>query len=237
MGSDIMDNIKSIRILLGLIYDLYHNKKYLNDDFINNYKVSSDVCKRVLEKIKVNVNIIGTENIPVDGPLLLAPNHISFFDIILLLSVIDRPLPFAAAVELMSYPILRDYISALKCVLINRETNDMNTMREQIDGIQESIKKTGLIVFPEGECSYNQEIYDFKKGAFLRLKETSVVPTYINTPVIKKIGKWTIPTDNIDIIFGKPFVVSEVFSTRAKAEVVAEYTKNKVLELKRFIDN
>ena len=232
-----MDSIKSIRILIGLIFDLYHNKKYLNEDFDNNYKISSEVCKKTLERIKVNVNIIGSENIPLDVPLLLTPNHISFFDIILLLSVIDRPLPFAAAVELMSYPILRDYISALKCVLIDRDTNNMNTMREQLEGIQNAIKSTGLIVFPEGECSYNQEIYDFKKGAFLRLKDTSIVPTYINTPTIKQIGKWTIPTDDIDIVFGKPFIVSEIFPGRVKADVVAEYTKSKVLELKSFIDN
>lgn len=228
-----MNNYRLVKLFLTLVKDLYSNQKYLNDDFYNNYEVSSRVCRNTLYKSGVSVNVEGLENIPMDGPLLLAPNHISFFDIILLLGVVDRPLPFAAAQELTNYSILKRYIESLSCVLIDRHTSDFKVVKEQIKNMGDAIKNTGLIVFPEGECSYNQEIYEFKKGSFLRVKEANIVPTYINMPNIKKLGRWAIPTSDVDILFGKPFKVSEVFERNTTASVVAQYTRDKVLELKK----
>ena len=228
-----MDNYRLIKLFLTLVKDLYSNQKYLNDDFYNNYEVASRVCKNTLYKSGVSINVEGLDNIPMEGPLLLTPNHISFFDIILLLGVVDRPLPFAAALELTKYSVLKKYIESLNCVLIDRYNSDFSVAKAQIKNMGDTIKKSGLIVFPEGECSYNQEVYDFKKGAFLRVKDASIVPTYINMPNIKKLGRWAIPTSNIDIIFGKSFKVSDVFEKSVSAEVVAQYTRDKVLELKK----
>ena len=227
-----MDNYKLIKLFLILVKDLYSNQKYLNDDFYNNYEVSSRVCRNTLYKSGISINVEGLDNIPMEDPLLLAPNHISFFDIVLLLGVVDRPLPFAAATELTKYSVLKKYIEALNCVLIDRYTSDFKVVKEQIKNMGDTIKNTGLIVFPEGECSYNQEVYEFKKGSFLRVKEASIVPTYINMPNIKKLGRWVIPTSNVDVIFGKSFKVSEVFERSVSADVVAQYTRDKVLELK-----
>ena len=226
-----MDNFKNIKLFITLIKNLLVNKKLLNDDFVNNYKVSKEVCLNTLYKTGLSINVVGLDNIPLDGSLLVASNHISFFDIILLLGVIDRPLPFAAAKELTKYPLLRDYINSLNCVLIDRYTTDRTSIKEQIKNMSETIKNTGLIVFPEGECSYNQEVYDFKKGSFLRAKDTKIVPTYISMPSINKIGRWVIPTSNVDVIFGNSFSIDDI--DVKNAEGLANYTRDKVLELKK----
>ena len=226
-----MDNFKNIKLFITLIKNLLVNKKLLNDDFVNNYKVSKEVCLNTLYKTGLSINVVGLDNIPLDGSLLVACNHISFFDIILLLGVIDRPLPFAAAKELTKYPLLRDYINSLNCVLIDRYTTDRTSIKEQIKNMSETIKNTGLIVFPEGECSYNQEVYDFKKGSFLRAKDTKIVPTYISMPSINKIGRWVIPTSNVDVIFGNSFSIDDI--DVKNAEGLANYTRDKVLELKK----
>lgn len=230
-----MDNYKVIKLFITLVKNLYINKKLLNDDLVNNYKVAKEACSNTLYKTGLSINVVGIDNIPLDGPILVAPNHISFFDIILLVSVIDRELPFAAARELTKYPLLRDYIKALKCVLIDRDTKDITVVKEQIKNMGDSIKSTGLIVFPEGECSYNQDVYEFKKGSFLRVKDAKIVPTYINMPNIKKLGRWVIPTSDVDIVFGNSFSTNDV--PCKNAEGLANYTRDKVLELKRVFDN
>ena len=112
---------------------------------------------------------------------------------------------------------------------------DINIMKEELKRIKEAIESSGLIVFPEGECSFNQEIYDFKKGAFIRLDNTRIVPTYINMPSIKKMGKWTIPTSDVDVIFGESFTVTNLFGKRPKAELVATHAKEKILDLKHSL--
>lgn len=230
--------MNSISILFSLINDFIKNEKNLNDDFNNNYKICQGICKRVVESCNVPVIINGSENIPDEGSLLICSNHTSFYDIFALVSCIDRSMSFAAAKELMKYPLLKKYIKAINCVLIDRKTEDLKAMKSQLQDMEEAIKNGGLILFPEGECSYlDDEIKPFKKGGFMAASklDTTIVPTYIKMENMKKIGKWYIPTDEVEITFGEPFIPSEVFNGKASAKKVTEYTREKVLELRKKV--
>ncbi|MBQ9024122.1 MAG: 1-acyl-sn-glycerol-3-phosphate acyltransferase [Bacilli bacterium] len=227
--------MNSISLLASLIIDLKKNQKRLNDDKENNYKVCQDVCKRLVQLTNVPLIVDGKENIPKDGSVLITSNHTSFYDIFALVSVIDRYMTFAAAKELMKYPILNKYISSIDCVLIDRSTEDLKYMKEQLQSMEKAIKSGGLILFPEGECSYmNDEIKDFKKGGFMAANKLDVriVPTYIKCNEMKKVGKWFLPTKEVVISFGKSFTSNEIFDKKVSAKVLSKYTKEKVLELK-----
>ena len=225
----------SIKILLSLIFDFIKNEKYLNDNKENNYKICQDICKRLVKLTDVPLIVSGKENIPYNDSILIVSNHTSFYDIFALVSVIDRFMTFAAAKELMKYPILKKYISSIDCVLIDRKTEDLKYMKQQLLSMENAIKSGGLILFPEGECSYmDGELKDFKKGGFMAANKLDVriVPTYIKCDEMKKIGKWFIPTNDVKIIFGESFTSTEVFDKKVSAKVLSEYTREKVLELK-----
>ena len=227
--------MKSIYLLLSLILDFIKNEKKLSDNVDENYRLCQDICKRLIERIKVPFSVEGLENIPQEGSLLITPNHTTFFDIIALVSCIDRTVSFAAATELEKYPVLREYIKAINCILIDRNTEDVAVMKKQLEYMEDAIKDKGLILFPEGECSYlSGEIKDFKKGGFTAAKkyDTYILPTYIKTENMSHIGKWYIPKDEVKIVFGDPFKVHEVFGKRVSSKQVSEYTKEKVMELK-----
>lgn len=230
--------MNSISLLTSLIIDLKKNEKRLTDEKENNYIVCQDVSKRLVESTNVPIIISGKENIPENESILLISNHTSFYDIFLLISVIDRYITFAAAKELMKYPILNKYIEAINCVLIDRTTEDLKYMKEQLIEMENAIKTGGLILFPEGECNYfNGEIKDFKKGGFMAANklDIKIVPTYIKYEDVKKIGKWYVPNDKVQVKFGEPFKPSDIKDKKVNAKYLSEYTKEKVLELKRSI--
>ena len=111
----------------------------------------------------------------------------------------------------------------------------LKVMKKQLQDMESAIKTGGLILFPEGECSYlDEELKPFKKGGFVAATklDTTILPVYIKTDNMKKIGKWYIPKDEVEVTFGDPFIPSKVFSDKISSKKVCEYTKEKVLELK-----
>lgn len=218
--------------LLKFIGDLYKNKKYLGNNKEDNYFVCQKVCKDLLEKTNVNVITDGLDNIPNDS-VLITSNHQNFFDIIVLISLINRPIPFAAAKELMKYPILKDYIEKIGCILIDRDTKDIKVMKKQLDDIESSINNNGLILFPEGECSYKDDkVKDFKKGGFIAAnkKDVYIVPTYIKYNGLKNVGRWYVPTGDINVNFMEPFKSSDLGKVNPSS--LANITRDKILSLK-----
>lgn len=218
--------------LLKFIEDLYKNKKYLGNDAITNYYICQKVCRNLLKKTKVNIEVNGLENIPNDN-LLITANHQNFFDIIVLISLINKPIPFAAAKELMKYPILKDYIEKIGCVLIDRDTKDVKVMKKQLDDIENKVINNGLILFPEGECSYKDDtVKEFKKGGFIAANknDVNIVPTYINYNGLKNMGKWYVPTGDIVVNFMKSFKSSDY--GKISPSSLANITRDKVLSLK-----
>lgn len=230
-----MSNIRSIYVFLTFIYQMLKNKHKLNDDLVNNYLACKAFCIKTVEASKINLVVEGKENIKEDVPTLIASNHRCFFDIMMLVSVIDRAMPFAAAKELTNIPVLRDYINGIGCVLIDREETDFNKLKEELNNIDKAINNTGLILFPEGECSYYEnDVKEFKKGGFMSLakKDVVIVPTYIDSPNLTNIKKWYVPRGDVKITFGKGFIPKEVIEGRVMPSKIAEYTRKKVLDLR-----
>lgn len=235
-----MYKIRSSKILLSLIKDLVKYKKYLNDDIENNYNVCKEISNNLINKTKQVYHVEGKNNIPPSENILVISNHESFFDIFVLLNFIDRPMSFVAAKELMKYPLVKTYINSIDSILIDRYIRELSVIKKQISDMENAIGNRSLILFPEGECKYNkEELLEFKKGGFVgtEKKDIRIVPTYINYKSICKTGKWVIPTDSVDVIFGESFSPKEVFEKKVNPSIIAKYSRNKVLELKYSLNN
>ena len=230
------EKLNMIWLWLRLIIMLLTNYFKLSKDISKNNLICKHISEEIIELADVKLTVIGKKNIEnIDEPFLVAANHRSFFDIFLLIVALGKTIPFAAAKKLYSYPILNKYIKSIDCISVNQYTTDVSELKHQLRQIHKHLNKHSLILFPEGECNYkDNQIKEFKKGGFFSLNktETYVIPTYIYVEKFKKLGRWCVPKGNVIIVFGESFKSNEIACDNITSAILAEYTQEKVNELK-----
>src|SRR5690606_12698786 len=94
--------------------------------------------------------IIGKENIPPSGPVILVANHESLLDGFLLASFWPQPIISLSAAYLFKLPIVGLFLRSIGAIPVRNEGNEVAGMRAAIRVLQEG--KT-LVIFPEGGIS------------------------------------------------------------------------------------
>ena len=165
--------------------------------------------------------IEGRENIPRTGPLLLASNHLSFVDSIVIPLVTPRRVVFLAKSEYftghgMRGALKRWMFTAVGCVPIRRGT--AGAAQEALDSALE-ILRDGLAfgIYPEGTRSRDGRLYRGRTGvAWLALTAgCPVVPVGLSgTQDIQPVGSRVPRIRKITIRFGKPLDFSYLQGTR-----------------------
>ena len=154
-----------------------------------------------LMKFLFRIEIIGSENIPTEGGVVLAGNHQSNFDCVLLISSTKRMIHFIAKKELIDGK-LGFFFKWMGIIPVNRKTKNKKAVNEAI-----KVLKDGEIIgiFPEGTFNKTEYItMPFKMGAVKMALDSDVkiVPFAI-------IGEYKLFKKNIKIIFGKPYKIKD----------------------------
>jgi len=121
----------------------------------------------------VTVVVSGEENVP-SGPVLFVSNHQGNFDIPLLIGYIDKPKAFIAKIELQKLPLIRTWMTHLKCVSIDRSDirQSLKVINQAADHLKEGYS---MVIFPEGTRSKGPTLGEFKPGS-LKLALKAGVP-------------------------------------------------------------
>lgn len=127
------------------------------------------VISKILIFFKFRLDIIGLEHIPSDGPVIVAANHTSNYDPIILFSLFERKIHFLAKHELFRTRLSNWIFQNLHAIPVDRDSGIA------IRPVRYSLKviHRGEIfgIFPEGQRCRNGEMIQPKKGiAFLGLK-------------------------------------------------------------------
>ena len=127
------------------------------------------------------LSIHGRENIPRQGPFILASNHLSNLDPILLGMItmsVGRPLHFLAKDSLFKNKIFAAIISSLGAVPIKKASADKDALKECLKRLASGAP---LVVFPEGTRKGKELSKNALPGVgFLAIKsQVPIVPVRI----------------------------------------------------------
>ncbi len=179
------------------------------------------VIYTVLLKILYRPKVIGKENIPKDGALILAGNHRRAFDPVMVMMSTKRYVHYMAKEEV--YFGLHGLIfKALGVIKIYK--NKSGNVKSVIEA-ERILNNGGTIgIFPEGTRNRTkEELQKFKHGTVVMAQRTNtnIVPFAIR-------GKYKVFNKDLTLEFGKPIDV-----TNMETEEANKYLKNEVLNLLR----
>lgn len=141
------------------------------------YRVVTIVI-RVLAQLLFRPSVRGRENIPLTGPVLVAPIHRSNLDFAFTLFISPRKVFFMAKDSLFHVPILGSALITLGAFPVKRGTADREALRAA-----EEVLNGGhaLILFPEGTRKYGPHVEPLHDGAMFIAARTgaAVVPVGI----------------------------------------------------------
>lgn len=143
------------------------------------FRLSRRVIRWGLQ-LKYHFHVEGEENVPADGPFLLASNHCSYLDPpICACAVMSRQIAFMGRDTLLSNPIARWYFPHIGLIPLDRTRGDLGALRTAI-GLLKAGK--GVCLFPEGTRSPDGKLQPAKGGiGFLIARGNApVLPMYIS---------------------------------------------------------
>jgi 1-acyl-sn-glycerol-3-phosphate acyltransferase len=177
------------------------------------------IAQRLL-KLIFKLRVIGTENLPSTGPVLLAGNHTGFLDGPLVMIMLPRPSAILVKSEIYKGP-LSHVLNFARQIPVHRGTPDRTALSAGLavlagDGV--------LGVFPEGTRG-SGDLTTIQHGiGYLALRgKCPVVPVVCKgtaeaLPKGKKLPRWRAP---IDVVFGPAFTLDVPGDPRARSTIAA----------------
>lgn len=188
------------------------------------YKLGYTIFKTLLGpifKFWYNPKIIGKENIPKKGPIIICGNHLHLMDQCSVIISTKRMIHYLAKKEYFDGPYAW-FFKLSGCISVNRQIKDENAKNHAIELLK---KGYAVGLFPEGTRNKtNQKLLPFKYGAVSMASKTNatIVPFGIS-------GKYKFRSKNLTIRIGKPFEINNMTLEEAN-----ELLKEKITSL---IDN
>jgi 1-acyl-sn-glycerol-3-phosphate acyltransferase len=157
-----------------------------------------------LNRLLFRTTVEGAENVPAEGPVIIAPVHRSFIDFFVTSEVTPRKLHYMAKDSLWKNSTLARILPAVGAFPVHRESADREALRRA-----QQVLEAGevLILFPEGERRTGPEVNDLHEGvAFLAARTgATVVPVGIGgSAAVMPKGKKVPRPRHVHLVVGEP---------------------------------
>lgn len=165
---------------------------------------------RALLGVLFRLRVEGIEHIPLSGPVVLVPNHLSFLDPPVVGVYCPRAVRFVARSTLARNRLFGAWMRSVGVLLIDREAPARASLGRSIEALAAG---QVLAVFPEGTRSRDGRLHEFKKGILKLLKETGA--TAVPTGIIGTFEAWPrhrkLPRPHRVLVrYGPPLSAAEV---------------------------
>jgi 1-acyl-sn-glycerol-3-phosphate acyltransferase len=196
-------------------------------------------------RLLVRVRIEGIENLPAEGPAILAANHLSFFDSVLLMFDLPRQVRMLGKAEYTDRRITRWLFVGAGMIPVRRANiGDTSSALREVEAVLEQGDAIG--VFPEGTRSRDGLLHRGHSGA-AHLAITTGAPLIpvglVGTDQILPTGSSIVrPFRTATIRIGAPIGLAELGVTRSTnraRRVVTEELMRHIRQLSRqgYVDS
>ncbi len=171
-----------------------------------------------LFKFYYKPTVIGKENIPSNGSVVIAGNHKHLYDQFLTVISTKRFVTYMAKREYFDSKKTKWFFKGTGCISVDRSIHDENAKASAIDVLDSG---NALGIFPEGTRNKTDEfLLPFKFGAVSMAKKTDsyILPFGIT-------GDYKFRSNNLTIRFGKPFKVGNMNLVDANEKLYREVEK------------
>ncbi|SHG64719.1 MULTISPECIES: 1-acyl-sn-glycerol-3-phosphate acyltransferase [Virgibacillus] len=189
---------------------------------MNLYRIAKWVVSIIFFPL-FRIQVIGRENVPKTGPVIICSNHISNYDPPVVGITSPRSIYFMAKGELFDNPLLGKLLIGIQAFPVKRGMSDRNALRKGLQILKEGHT---LGLFPEGTRSRTGELSKPLAGAgfFALRSNATIVPCAI-------IGNYK-PFKQLKVIYGKPIPMDECRKTKkATAQETADLIMEEIQKL------
>lgn len=157
-----------------------------------------------LAKAVFRLRVVGKARVPATGPLILAANHVSYLDPIVVAIAFPRPVHFMAKAELFRSRPVGWLLRGVQVFPVNRGRGDREAFRASL----EILRRGGvLLVFPEGTRGDGSALGDPKRGIAVLAERAGapVIPMYVGgTERLLPRGGWRPRYARLRVAMGAP---------------------------------
>ncbi|MFF2273891.1 lysophospholipid acyltransferase family protein [Agromyces sp. NPDC058136] len=183
--------------------------------------------------------VVGLENVPKQGAVVLASNHLSFIDSIFLPLVVDRPVVFLAKSEYFTGKGLKGWATRKFFQAAGQLPIDRSGGKASEASLNTGLRVLGegsiLGIYPEGTRSPDGKLYRGRTGVARMVLESGVpvIPVaMIGTEHVMPIGKRLPKVRRIGIIVGEPIDFSRFDGLEGDRFVLRSVTDELVYRLR-----
>ena len=191
----------------------------------------------------VTLRIKPGSTLPADGPFIVAPNHYSEIDpVVMGVAVwkLGRTPRFLAKASLFRIPVLGFYLRKTGQIPVEREARGNSA----IDAAHQLMNSgQGVIVYPEGTLTRQPELWPMRgKSGAIRMALETGIPLYPaahwgTQNLMGRYGKKITvrPRPKIDVVIGEPMDLSKYRGKTASKELLDKATNDLMLQIQALV--
>jgi 1-acyl-sn-glycerol-3-phosphate acyltransferase len=200
------------------------------------YPAAKAVVKPVV-KLLWRVNATGLHHVPADGPAILCPNHISFFDSLVLPCVLPRRISYVGKAEYLDSWKTRYVFPAIGMIPIDRTGG--SSAQRALDTAARVLSRGELFgIYPEGTRSRDGYLHRGRTGAARLALRTGapLVPVGIRgTDLMQPTGaKFPKPFTACQVNIGAPIHVTRYLDREGDRMLLRQLTDEVMFEIAKL---